>query len=62
MFSYICCTIIALWTLFTAADPLNIALQIDLAQKFFFSEGACSYKQMQKIKLKQANLSCDSDP
>jgi hypothetical protein len=61
MFSYIFCTIIELWTLFTAADPLNIAFQIDLAQKFFFSEGAHSYKQMQAIK-EQANLSCDSDP
>ncbi len=62
MFSYIFCTIITLWTLFTAADPLNIAFQIDLAQKFFFSEGAYSDKQMQTIKKKQANLSCDSDP
>jgi hypothetical protein len=61
MFSYIFCTIIALWTLFTAADPLNIAFQIDLAQKFFFFEGAYSDKQMQTRK-KQANLSCDSDP
>jgi hypothetical protein len=61
MFSYIFCTVIALWTLFTAAYPLTIAFQIDLAQKFFFSERAYSDKQMQTRK-KQANLSCDSDP
>jgi hypothetical protein len=61
VFAYIFCTIITLWTLFKAADPLNIAFQIDLAQKLFFSEGAYSDKQMQTRK-KRANLSCDSDP